>query len=79
MSYEKGNVFAERTGEPEPFAEAVAGTIAANNLESRADVQSFDFRTLLIVQEDYPAIRTVYLHARLHLGAADAPAPGRRR
>ena len=58
---EKGNVFAERTVGPEPFAEAVAGTIVANDLERRADVQSFDFRTLLIVQEEYPALRTVYL------------------
>ena len=27
----------------------------------RADIQSFDFRTLLIVQQKFPQIRTVYL------------------
>ena len=58
---EKGNVFAQRTIEPWPFAQAVATVIKNNSLESRADIQSFDFRTLLIVQEQYPEIRTVYL------------------
>jgi glycerophosphoryl diester phosphodiesterase len=33
----------------------------ANGLAARADVQSFDFRTLLAVQEAFPAIRTVCL------------------
>ena len=58
---EKGNVFAQRTIEPWPFAQAVATVIKNNSLESRADIQSFDFRTLLIVQEQYPEIRIVYL------------------
>ncbi len=57
----KGNVFAERTIEFAPFASAVAGVIAANTLEERADIQSFGFQTLLVVQEEFPAIRTVYL------------------
>ncbi len=53
--------FAARTVEPAPFAEAVVGVILANGLAERADVQSFDFRTLLYVQEKYPQVRTVYL------------------
>jgi len=53
--------FAARTIPPTPFARAVANVIKKNNLEERADVQSFDFRTLLVVQEEYPTIRTVYL------------------
>jgi glycerophosphoryl diester phosphodiesterase len=57
----KGNVFADRTVSPEPFAQAVANGIAANDLQGRADIQSFDFRTLLVVQEQFPQIRTVYL------------------
>jgi glycerophosphoryl diester phosphodiesterase len=28
---------------------------------NRADIQSFDFRSLLVVQEKFPQIRTVYL------------------
>ena len=57
----KGEVFGTRTVAPEPFAKAVADVIVANKMEDRADIQSFDFRTLKIVQELYPSIRTVYL------------------
>ncbi len=57
----RGDVFAARTVEPEPFATALADVIVANNLQDRANIQSFDFRTLLIVQEQYPDIQTVYL------------------
>ncbi|MBC7921867.1 MAG: esterase-like activity of phytase family protein, partial [Ferruginibacter sp.] len=57
----KGDVFAERTVDAETFAKAVADVIVKNNLTDRADIQSFDFRTLLITQEKYPQIRTVYL------------------
>ena len=58
---EKGNVFVEHTVGPEPFAEAVAGEIVENGLAGRAVVQSFDFSTLLVVHEQYPAIGTVAL------------------
>ena len=50
-----------RTVGPLKFASALANMIVANKLEERADIQSFDFRTLLVVQKKYPAIRTVYL------------------
>ena len=30
-------------------------------METRAEVQSFDFRTLQLVEEQYPAIQTYYL------------------
>lgn len=54
----------EKAGEtvgPVPFATAIAEVIQRRGLLARADIQSFDFRTLLFVQEKYPAIRTVYL------------------
>lgn len=57
----KNNVFAERTIAPEPFATAVASVILSSRMSSRADIQSFDFRTLLAVQSEFPGIRTVYL------------------
>ena len=53
--------FADRTVDAPTFARAIAETIVKHKLEQRADIQSFDFRTLLLVQEQYPAIRTVYL------------------
>jgi glycerophosphoryl diester phosphodiesterase len=58
---DKGNIFAARTVGPELLAQTLAETIEANGLEDRADIQSFDFRTLLVVQEQFPQIRTVYL------------------
>ena len=57
----KGNVFAKRTVSYFRFTTAVAGTIKRNQLQQRADVQSFDFQTLLRVQRRYPQIRTVCL------------------
>lgn len=53
--------YANRTIAPAPFARIVASVILANGLASRADIQSFDFRSLLVVQEEFPQIRTVYL------------------
>ncbi len=58
---ELGIVYAERTDGPQSFVDALAGTISDAGMEQRADIQSFDFRTLLRVQEQYPDIRTVYL------------------
>ena len=53
--------FASRTIPPTPFVQALANVIVANGLQERADIQSFDFRTLLVAQEQFPQIRTVYL------------------
>ena len=58
---DRGDVFAERTVDPETFTRTVADAIVSNNLQDRADIQSFDFRTLLIAQKQYPEIRTVCL------------------
>lgn len=57
----QGIVYKDRTVAFEPMADAVATVITRNKMEERADIQSFDFRTLLRVQEKFPAIRTVYL------------------
>jgi glycerophosphoryl diester phosphodiesterase len=46
---------------PQAFVDALCGAIVTNNMESRAEVQSFDFRTLLLVQEQHPKIPTYYL------------------
>ncbi|MEW9899842.1 esterase-like activity of phytase family protein [Chitinivorax sp. PXF-14] len=56
-----GNVYKDRTVGFEQMADTLAGVIVANHMEDRADIQSFDFRTLFRVQEKFPAIRTVYL------------------
>ena len=58
---EHGVAYAARTRGPDVFVAALAGVIEENHLEQRADIQSFDWRTLIGVQEKHPAIRTVYL------------------
>lgn len=56
------SAFAEsHTVDPETFVDTLCGFIREYHMEERADVQSFDFRTLLLVQKKYPGIRTFYL------------------
>lgn len=57
----KGNTFITRTKAPEDFVRAIGETIIAYDLQEEADIQSFDFRSLLLVHENYPQIRTVCL------------------
>lgn len=57
----KGNAFIDRTKSPSDFVENIGEIIANLGLEKRADIQSFDFRSLLLVHEKYPEIRTVCL------------------
>ena len=49
------------TVDPEVFVEVLCGAILRNHMEKRAEVQSFDFRTLQLVEERYPQIPTYYL------------------
>jgi len=49
---------------PEPFARALIAEIRSAGLQSRATIQSFDWRTLQIVQREAPEIATVYLTAQ---------------
>jgi glycerophosphoryl diester phosphodiesterase len=56
-----GVVYKDRTVDFITMADKLAGLIASHGMAERADVQSFDFRTLLYVQEKFPQIRSVYL------------------
>lgn len=53
--------FADLTLGPDAFADAVARVILGQGMADRADIQSFDFRTLLRVHEKHPQLRTVFL------------------
>ena len=46
---------------PEAFARALVAEIRANRMTDRATIQSFDWRTLQLVQKREPTIPTVYL------------------
>ena len=49
------------TLDPETFARALVDEIRAAGAAARTSVQSFDWRTLQVVQRDAPEIATVYL------------------
>lgn len=46
---------------PAEFARALITLVRAEKLESRVTIQSFDWRTLQVVQQEAPRIATVYL------------------
>ena len=52
---------ANHTVDPQTFVTTLCGAITRNHMESRAEVQSFDFRTLILVEEQFPKIPTFYL------------------
>jgi glycerophosphoryl diester phosphodiesterase len=49
------------TVDPQTFVTTLCGAITRNHMESRAEVQSFDFRTLQLIEEQFPKIPTYYL------------------
>ncbi|MEO8145897.1 MAG: glycerophosphodiester phosphodiesterase [Betaproteobacteria bacterium] len=51
----------EETLAPEPFARALVDEIRRAGMSGRAQIQSFDWRTLQVVQKIAPEIDTVYL------------------
>lgn len=56
-----GHVYQDRTVDYKTMTDTLLGVIAQHSAQDKTDVQSFDFRTLLRVQDMEPAIRTVYL------------------
>ena len=54
-------MFQNHTVSPEVFVDTLAGVIVKEHMEGRAAIQSFDFRTLQLVEEKYPNIPTFYL------------------
>lgn len=70
----------EESADPEVFAKALVAVLKDAGVTGRAAVQSFDWRTLQIVQQEAPEIATVYLTAEQdwldNLGRGDpAPSP----
>ncbi len=49
---------------PEAFVDALLGTIEREKMLHRVTIQSFDWRTLKLVQQRYPTVPTVYLTAQ---------------
>jgi glycerophosphoryl diester phosphodiesterase len=51
----------QETLAPEPFARALIAEVRKAGVAGRTTIQSFDFRTLAVVQREAPEIRTAYL------------------
>ncbi|HUZ95822.1 MAG TPA: glycerophosphodiester phosphodiesterase family protein [Edaphobacter sp.] len=51
------------TVDPQTFVTTLCGIITRNHMEGRSEIQSFDFRTLQLVEEQFPKIPTYYLTA----------------
>jgi len=64
-------LYKNQTKPPQAFVDALAGVITKEHMEGRAAIQSFDFRTLLLVQEQFPKIATFYLTDNPKLMASD--------
>jgi len=56
-----GEPATNHTVDPQTFVTTLCGAIVRNHMEARAEVQSFDFRTLILVEEQFPKIQTYYL------------------
>jgi glycerophosphoryl diester phosphodiesterase len=54
----------DETADPETFVRLLLEAIRAHRLEQRVSIQSFDWRTLALVQAQAPNIPTVYLTAQ---------------
>jgi glycerophosphoryl diester phosphodiesterase len=54
----------EETTDPEDFTRRLIATVRSAGMEERTVIQSFDWRTLAIVQREAPTIPTVYLSAQ---------------
>jgi glycerophosphoryl diester phosphodiesterase len=59
----------EESPEPERFVALLLDLLAAEKFSDRVTIQSFDWRTLLLVQKLAPAIPTVYLTQQKGAGA----------
>jgi glycerophosphoryl diester phosphodiesterase len=55
---------AHETLAPEPFARALIAEVRKAGVERRTTIQSFDFRTLKVVEREAPEIATAYLTSR---------------
>jgi glycerophosphoryl diester phosphodiesterase len=65
------DVTPNKTVSAEEFVKTICGVVQAYHMDERSSIESFDFRTLLLVQEKYTAMRTNYLTATPRLLNSD--------
>ena len=65
----------EETLPPQEFARKVIAEIRKHGMAARTMVQSFDWRTLQVIQKEAPGIRTMYLSSPRTLAPAEGGRP----
>ena len=68
----------QETLAPEPFARALIAEVRKAGVASRTTIQSFDWRTLAVVEREAPEIATAYLTSRRNSDPAKVHAAGGR-
>ena len=63
---------------PEPFARALIAEVRRAGVERRTTIQSFDFRTLKVIEREAPEIATAYLTSRRYPDPAKVHEAGAR-
>ena len=63
------------TVDPQTFVTTLCGIITRNHMESRAEVQSFDFRTLQLVEEQFPKDPHLLPHRQPQIPEHRTPPP----
>jgi glycerophosphoryl diester phosphodiesterase len=53
--------FQNHTVTPQAFVTALCGAAVVNHMDKRVEIQSFDYRTLILVEQQYPMLPTYYL------------------
>ena len=64
-------LYKNQTLPPQAFVDALTGVILKEHMEGRAAIQSFDFRTLQLIEEQHPRIQTFYLTDNYKLLSSD--------
>jgi len=68
----------QETLAPEPFARALIAEVRKAGVEKRTTIQSFDFRTLKVVEREAPEIATAYLTSKRYPDPARVAEAGAR-
>lgn len=61
------DLYGNHTVDPQTFVDTLTHAILNARMESRCEIQSFDFRTLILVEEQHPRLPTYYLIEDLRL------------
>jgi glycerophosphoryl diester phosphodiesterase len=65
------DMYKNHSFEPQAFVDALCGAVVREHMEARAEIQSFDFRTLQLVEAQFSMLPTYYLTNNAALLSSD--------